>query len=470
MTNLLEKYKKRITVAESLYKKANGGANLPAEKKVAVARCLENVNAYLTEAFDNSIGTQRSDMGMYKKFALTLTNIALPTLISYDLVMVSPMSSMSGYVAYLNLTAGSNKGTVKQGDVLNGFFGMPQTNNSNAEYTSSNVTVAGQGDGTSTNKIKLDWTSVVEGSVRIVADKEGTKTYFVDDGKGKLFKATTLDGYSQIATTLADGRVVAGVTLPKDATEVGTVDYTTGDVALTTTFFDGELTTTYVYNNVYIPQNDIPLLNARMDGISLIAKPRRIAVYYSQIAQFQAKTDYGFDMQGELAKQAAGQLQFEIDSEVVNLLAKTAKENTTTDEAKLLTWNKQIPVGVSMAEHYEGFAEKIGYAGTILYNRTKRYAATWMVIASDVVPVMSFLKGFTASPTQSINGPYALGTFNGISVFVSPALGSGEYVVGVLNNSAKVAAAVYAPYMPVVPTQLLGYADGGLSQGLMNVA
>lgn len=25
--------------------------------------------------------------------------------------------------------------------------------------------------------------------------------------------------------------------------------------------------------------------------------------------------------------------------------------------------------------------------------------------------------------------------------------------------------AVYAPYMPVVPTQLLGYADGGMSQG-----
>ena len=26
-------------------------------------------------------------------------------------------------------------------------------------------------------------------------------------------------------------------------------------------------------------------------------------------------------------------------------------------------------------------------------------------------------------------------------------------------------AAVYAPYMAVVPTQLLGYADGGMSQG-----
>lgn len=474
-TNLLEKYQKRVAVAESLYKKNMNGANMPSEKKVALVRCLENVNSFLTEAFDNSVGTQRSDMGLYKKFALTLTNVAVPTLISYDLVMVYPMSSMSGYCAYLNFVAGSNKGTVKQGDVFNGFFGMPQENNSNAQYTSSTVTVAGTGDGTSTKEIKLDWISVVEGSVKIVAVKGDvggatTTTYYVDDGAGKLYKADALTGYAQSITTLADGRVVANVTLPTGATEVGTVDYKTGTIALgevssTQQYFDGNLTTTYVYNNIYIPQNDLPLLNAKMDGIPLIAKARRIAVYYSQIAEYQAKTDYGFDMAGELAKQAAGQLQFEVDSEVVQLLAKTAKENVTDEEKALLTWSKTIPVGVSLAEHYEGFAEKIGYAGTILYNRTKRYAATWMVIAADVLPVMSFLKGFTAAPASNINGPYLAGTYNGLKVFVSPALDSGEYVIGVLNNAAKVAAAVYAPYLPVIPTQLLGHADGGMSQG-----
>lgn len=409
-TNLLEKYQKRVAIAETLYKKNMNGANMPSEKKVALVRCLENVNSFLTEAFENSVGTQRSDMGLYKRFALTLTNVAVPTLISYDLVMVYPMSSMAGYCAYLNFVAGSNKGTVKQENVFNGFFGMPQDNNSNAQYTSSNVTVTGTGDGTSTATIKLDWVSVVEGSVKIVADKAGTETFYVDNGAGELYKATALTGYAQSITTLADGRVVANVKLPDGATKVGSVDYKTGEIKLdVTNFFDGTLTTTYVYNNIYIPQNDLPLLNAKMDGIPLIAKARRIAVYFSQIANYQAKTDYGFDMQGELAKQAAGQLQFEVDSEVVQLLAKTAKENVTNEEKALLTWSKTIPVGVSLAEHYEGFAEKIGYAGTILYNRTKRFAATWMVIAADVLPVMSFLKGFTAAPAGNINGPYLAG-------------------------------------------------------------
>lgn len=179
----------------------------------------------------------------------------------------------------LNFVAGSNKGTVEQGDVFNGFFGMPQENNSNAQYTSSNVTVTGTGDGTSTATIKLDWVSVVEGSVKIVADKAGAETFYVDNGAGELYKAAALTGYAQSITTLADGRVVANVKLPDGATKVGSVDYKTGEIKLdATNFFDGTLTTTYVYNNIYIPQNDLPLLNAKMDGIPLIAKARRIAV------------------------------------------------------------------------------------------------------------------------------------------------------------------------------------------------
>ena len=36
----------------------------------------------MNEAFNNSVGTQRSDMGMYKKFTMNLTNVALPNLIA----------------------------------------------------------------------------------------------------------------------------------------------------------------------------------------------------------------------------------------------------------------------------------------------------------------------------------------------------------------------------------------------------
>lgn len=51
----------------------------------------------MNEAFDSSMATQRSDLGAYKKFCLDLTNTVLPTLIAPELVIVKPMSSISGY-------------------------------------------------------------------------------------------------------------------------------------------------------------------------------------------------------------------------------------------------------------------------------------------------------------------------------------------------------------------------------------
>lgn len=68
--NLFEAYKGRLAVAEKYYSKAHNGAQLGESKKLIIAKTLENTNRFLNEAFENSVGTQRSDMGLFKKFAL----------------------------------------------------------------------------------------------------------------------------------------------------------------------------------------------------------------------------------------------------------------------------------------------------------------------------------------------------------------------------------------------------------------
>lgn len=98
--NLVEAYKKRLAISESVYGKAHNGEKMSNNRKIVTAKCLSNVEKFLNEAFDNSVGTQRSDLGLWKKFCLNLTTVALPNLIANELVIVSPMSSMSGYVAY----------------------------------------------------------------------------------------------------------------------------------------------------------------------------------------------------------------------------------------------------------------------------------------------------------------------------------------------------------------------------------
>ena len=398
--SLVEAYKNRIAISESVYARDHNGEKMGNNKKMVVAKCLDNISRFMNEAFDSSTGTQRSDMGLFKKFCLNLTTVALPNLISHELVIVSPMSSMSGYITYIEYVAGSKKGQTENGDLFNNPFKLGDVD---ANYTSQAVV-----ENVEAGDFKPAWTPVVGNKVTFIA-ANGDETEM----------------------ELVDGKV--------NISEPGRVKYQ--------------------YDNIVIPQNDIPMLRAEMKSIPLIAKARRIAVYYSQIAAFQAKTDYGIDLGDQLAEKAVGQLSYEIDTEVTNLLIDNAKEY---DELK---WSKTLPVGVSKSEHYEGFTEIVEIGRQKIYDVTKRFAPNYMLIASNVLPVLTFIKGFSAAPAGQINGPYFAGTLNGLKVFVTPNIQPGKFVLGVNGDDMMSSAAVYAPYMTIVPTQLLQYADGGTSQG-----
>lgn len=77
MAKLLETYAKRISVAEGVYAREHDGEAMPRDKKITLACVLNSTNKFMNEAFENSIGTQRADIGNYKKFILNLTNIAI---------------------------------------------------------------------------------------------------------------------------------------------------------------------------------------------------------------------------------------------------------------------------------------------------------------------------------------------------------------------------------------------------------
>lgn len=411
-TNLLESYKGRLAVSESYYAKNHNGEKLSNNKKLVVAKLLENTNKYLNEAFENSVGTQRTDMGLFRKFSLNLTTVAVPNLIAFDLVIVQPMSAMSGYVNYIQYVAGSNKGETKQGDVFNSPFGLGKVD---VNYTADKVVETVATTGTKSS-FTAAWAPVLTGFFKDAA------------GEKKDLKVTNAAGvvsYFNVADyTPTEGDKVA-----------------------------------YVYDNQIIPQNDLPIINAEVKMIPLVAKARRIAIYYSQMAAFQAKTDYGFDLGDQLAEKAVGQLSYEIDTEVTQLLI----DNAPADND--LVWSKTLPVGVSKQEHYAGFVEILEIARQKIYDRTKRFAPNYMLIASNILPILAFIPGFEAAPVGSVNGPYFAGTLNGLKVFVTPNITAGTFVIGVNGDDMMSSAAVYAPYMPIVPTQLLGFADGGMSQG-----
>ena len=323
---------------------------------------------------------------------------------------------MSGYVTYLKYTTGTEKGDIPSGTFLRDPF---RNGDAIPNYTSSTV-VDPITD--TANDMAPTWTPVIRG-----AFQDGDAQYDV--------KIVDAAGAVTYANLNAEGKV------PKASLKAN------GKVA-------------YLYDNIIIPQEKLPTVKAELDSIPLIAKARRIAVYYSQIAAFQAKTDYGFDLGDSLAEQAVGELQYEIDTEVINLLDETAGAVQPD-----LTWSKTLPVGVSKAQHYEGFTEVVEIARQLIYDRTKKFAPNYMIISSSVLPILTFINGWNAAPAGQVNGPYFAGSLNSLRVYVSPALAAGEYLIGVNGSDMMSSVAVYAPYMSIVPTMLLQFADGGNSQG-----
>lgn len=63
MASLLEAYKNRLAIAESVYARSHSGEKMDNMRKLTLAKCLESTDKYLREQFENSVGTQRSALG-----------------------------------------------------------------------------------------------------------------------------------------------------------------------------------------------------------------------------------------------------------------------------------------------------------------------------------------------------------------------------------------------------------------------
>ena len=263
MKNLFESYKNRLAVCESIHQKSHMGAKMSTAKKLMVAQVLDNTARFLNESLSTGAATQgiapnggNNVLGDYKKFCLNIATVALPNLILPELMIVKPMTSFTGFISYIKYSAGVEKGGVKQYDLFNGPWGHGVANEDRANYTSSSV-------------------------VEAVTANEAFAPAWKPNGQVKFF-VNGAWGESQEAPG----------TVPANATKVA-----------------------YTYNNINIPQTGseesrVPTLVAGMDGIALEAKARRIAIYYSQIAAFQAKTDFGMDLAEQLSTQAQGELAY----------------------------------------------------------------------------------------------------------------------------------------------------------------
>ena len=423
--DLKETFKKRLSVSESAYKAANNGAELSVNKKNIIARCLANTSTFLTEQYAPSSGTQMNNVGPYKKFALDITTVAMPNLIAHDLVLVKPLPSFTGVVFYYKFVAGIKKGGVELEQTFNDPWALGKMDEARINYTAPVTIDTFIGNG-STVTFSLTW-------------------------KHNLVNT---EGYKPL------------VTVNGEEVTVSSYDATAGTVTLASAPAEGAIVKiAYQYDMVTVPQEEIPTIKVVSDSISLTAKPRKVKIFFSQFASFMAKQEAGFNLEEALKSQAVSELEYEIDSEIVNLLAKNAGKFAARAGEATVTFNKRVPVGISKSEHYEAFAETLLALSKVIRDRTKRYGISYIVGATDLPLVVGLMKNWKDSGQSTKPGPYFAGSINGIKVYIHPEMEQGHFFGGFHGDDLMTSSAVYGPYMPIVPTALLQGPDGGTTQG-----
>ena len=387
-----------------------------------------------------------------------------------ELVLVQPMTAIHGYITYFDYVKASNKGASKVGDlIVNPFRNGKVDPNYTSGTVEENVALAD-------SKLNLKWCPVVPGSVHF---EVGDDKYF-DDGQGHIFKGTFASKRFVGERVGEDGRLEGQAGRfdvdPGEAVQVGTIAYGfAGTKEVAGPIYDGAnkavitfstapvtedpIEVDYLYNNIAIVQDDIPQITVVTKGIYLMAKARRIGVTYSQIAAFQAKQEYGQNLAANLEKVAVGTLKYEIDTEIVNLLV----NNATFYED--LQFNITPRTGVSLSQHLEGLEYTLETARQKVYDKTQKFQPNYMIIARDVLNSIKFLKGWKGANISNVNGPFFAGSLDELKVYVTPNIAPGTFVLGVNGNDYGTSAAVYAPYMSIVPSQLLSFPDGTNTQG-----
>jgi hypothetical protein len=242
--NLLETYARQLKVAEAYVAKNFEGKQMSSNTALTTAVLLDNTNRWITESLENTLGaTNRGDMGAWKKFCLNLTNIAVPSLIANDLVIVHPMTSYSGSVAYLKYVALTDKNGM-EGKTLNSVFAHGEMNDARMNYTAQVIIEEGK-------------------APTLEVDAEKKRFYDREKQESFAIKAILNDGSIKYVNAVSE--------LGSD--DVKKIAYFAKD---------------YEFQMEQVPATNIPVIGPKMEHIPLVAEPRRIAVRYDQITAFQA--------------------------------------------------------------------------------------------------------------------------------------------------------------------------------------
>lgn len=150
----------------------------------------------------------------------------------------------------------------------------------------------------------------------------------------------------------------------------------------------------------------------------------------------------------------------EIDTEICLDLYRMAGAGTD------LIWSKSQPAGISRIDHYDSFMATLAEGDAAIFAATQRFNPNFIICGTDVAAVITVMRNFDGAAGSTAVGPHLIGVLGGkYKVYVVPQMKANTFVMGYKGGNFLETGYVYAPYMPVLSTQMVTLANMTGQQG-----
>lgn len=402
------------------------------EDKLVLGECLTN---YMLES------NNQANLGLDPLLALSVITSVFGNSVLPLFTSEQPLQDKQGVIYFENVIAKSARGNVQPGDILNAGAsakGVYPVGYASEGITGIAVANAGAEPGASINL------GVTKIRPTYVVIKEGAKVIATDDGKGNI--------------------IGAGVT--------GTIDYATGVLAnLTIGHTTTEAVTANVATDFEADGSAIPRLNVEYDSKVVKVGTYALQADTSILASFISKKRLGIDAN----KRAIEVLQQQVLREITNeAIKKIATATDFTAATRYTTFNTTLPTGVSLQAHYNSYNLTHAKVQNKMSEVSGRGNFGAIIAGTEFCEFLTGLNEFKQEGTIT-DDPSYFGTLGGrygnVKVVRAPQLhkltgvdDDKKAALCVYQNSKVDAAAVFAPFMPIVVTNDIPVSDNLLQR------
>jgi hypothetical protein len=420
-------------------------------EKQQVAQCLENALIegglrHKSRIFETTYKDNITFLGIQ----LPVIAALLPSLVLNQIAIVQALDRRQGAVFYLDVQAGTTKGSIQAGSKLIDAKTGHATSTAAKRYATELVYGEAIGASGSTGYTKIVAFFPLRAGTAIVTD--GVET-FTDNGNNVM---------------VSD---VSGGTN-------GSINYTTGEVivtfAVTTTVAP---TIDYQYNYEKVQANPccktgVPELNINLTQSSIEAIDFPLRSKYTLGAAIDLEKAHGLVLEDELVKYLGGEIKFEIDHYGIEQIT-TAAESVDA-AATFGTWTATPTNGQEWLWKKYELIDRIESGSNNIFAKTLRGMATFILVGNNGARVIRQLEPHF-KPDASLGkvtptGPIVLGTLDGRTVIQDPFLPTNRIYLGYKGDSYLMAGFIYAPYIPLFSTPTLITSDLEAQKGFLSAS